>query len=1280
MTDQAKKAPDDLVDVSPGGYIAIESTQPKNVVQAAAPPEDLIDVDPDYVSRQVNPYNAVTGVATGAAAVSPLIEEKLFGTDLRNRRSLETYLRSQIHHKYPSLDLASLEKEVQKVTHPKNRVATMHEVQDALRTMEGRGYPGVGPVDLSTYEKAKKPTTTAGKIAQPIKKTGEFVEALNPFLGQGYGSKAFRTVGRAGLGFGAAYEGAEAYNKALEGDYSGATGSASTSAGLGLLAVPNPYAKGVGAVLAGVPFASNFVGNANAAPMTKEEASGMAFDIGTGLLGPVGMALSPSQLGHGTLRKRDEPRRPGESVLKGSTLPPEMRAQGGLVHLADGGQPQFGEARAYEPSYSEKIRDYAAKHIGREQANRLFAGPNARIEDNFNPVSLALQTPGAIADAASGFVKAGKEGDYLGGMGHYLMGALNVAPMIKPAAHVVKSAARKFGPKIAESIPKFSAGRGVVKLAEKNLKLPSQVFRAAPEQTVTDPLRNAFPGIYQRPDVIAKQAAERVAPESPALKQLFGVTRDDLYEMGKGRVGNISGVLPGAAANPKGSKAAIAVMNPQNEKRLLDVLSESEKYPALVKGMDPWYIMDPAYKRLEELVGPEEAVKKYRQLNTLTGMASPGSDVLTEMNRGTAANYLATQGRFDDFVNYAGQPFGARGAGFPQDLRAVMGHPYHKTAQATPMQKYLESGEVQMSSPKVPMYIDASGVPATGFQTDMPVGDAHWSRAVGLADTRGTATRKGKEVVPGASVSNPEMSQLGPWWRDKIASQVGLESVPAQARAWGAFSPQTGVESPIGAPKLELLSMKIMEAANRYGVSPEQARDMILKGEGYAGKAEGGSINSYAPGGKVGAAKKFFDEARAAYQDKFTPGFYHASPANNIKSFDPSKGDRAFPTEGVTFGTREPKFADSFLDMHRNKAGGFDYNKGSTVYPININLGKHFVPGSPEGSALIDQYIAKMPANPDAVMSAAKRAAALKAGAWDVMEDPKFLQHLRDTGHDTFTVMEGGVPNVGVFNPKNIRGRFAKFNPEDAESPDFMKAEGGPVQHFQAGKRVLSSGLEALQNKIKAEGRTPVVPVPNRWFSQPEKFPHVQGMVNKTLENSQLPREAFHSGAFIDPRTGQILDRNIYNDVGVLIDPNTGRPMMSAGKESGIEMLDPKTGSYTKSNLVRQSLFKPTGGDPMLGEMPFIATIEKGGMGHKYALGTEYATPTEMYNTMTGANPTLRPRSRGDVFGMGDVVGQVQIGGRGIPHDVYEKLFVAPKGSDVPGVKLSKKTGGKVKK
>ncbi len=362
------------------------------------------------------------------------------------------------------------------------------------------------------------------------------------------------------------------------------------------------------------------------------------------------------------------------------------------------------------------------------------------------------------------------------------------------------------------------------------------------KSTVKDPLRMAFPGIYQRPDVIAAEAASRVAPESPNLKALFGVTRDDLYEMGKGRQGNLPGTLPGAAAKPRGSEAAARIMLPKNEQRIIDTLAEAEKYPELVRGMDPWYVMDPLFQRMEKLLGRERAIEEYTKLNTLMGMASPGTEVLTEIPRGTAAYYLQKQGRFPDFFEYAGVPAAKRGANFPADIKNVPGHMYHTTSQALPMQRYLEAGEMQMDSPKVPMYIEASGVPATGFQTATPVGDAHWSRAVGLADTRGTATRKGKEVVPGASVTNPEMVMLAPWWRESIANPLGLESVPAQARAWGTFSGQTGVTTPIGAPKLELIADKIAETARRLGVSLEKARDLVLTGETYAGKKQGGAV------------------------------------------------------------------------------------------------------------------------------------------------------------------------------------------------------------------------------------------------------------------------------------------------------------------------------------------------------------------------------------------------------------------------------------------------------
>jgi hypothetical protein len=258
--------------------------------------------------------------------------------------------------------------------------------------------------------------------------------------------------------------------------------------------------------------------------------------------------------------------------------------------------------------------------------------------------------------------------------------------------------------------------------------------------------------------------------------------------------------------------------------------------------------------------------------------------------------------------------------------------------------------------------------------------------------------------------------------------------------------------------------------------------------------------------------------------------------------------------------------------------------------------------------------------------------------------------------------------------------------------------KGGKVKKMQAGgiAKAVKSGLQALDkpakqtitsaidpstdlaSRLTEQGRTSILPIPNRWFLQPEKFPQMQGLVEKVLQVNNMQRSDFPSGAFVNPRTGEILDKRMMEDVGVVIDPKTNRPIMSAKREIETDLSDRKKGSITKSNLVRRQLYKPEG-DPLLDELKFIATIEQSGAGHKYGLGTEYATPVEMFNTMTGENPTLRPKSRGDIFGIGDIVGRVTIG-KGQPHDVYESLLVAPKGSDVEGVKLSKKKGGMVRR
>jgi hypothetical protein len=246
------------------------------------------------------------------------------------------------------------------------------------------------------------------------------------------------------------------------------------------------------------------------------------------------------------------------------------------------------------------------------------------------------------------------------------------------------------------------------------------------------------------------------------------------------------------------------------------------------------------------------------------------------------------------------------------------------------------------------------------------------------------------------------------------------------------------------------------------------------------------------------------------------------------------------------------------------------------------------------------------------------------------------------------------------------------------------KADGGAVHMAGGGKMgLVSEAIEAaaplgskmiqeLSALIKSPGRTPVVPASSEWFKG-NKGP--QPLIEKVLEKTGKERSDYPYGAFVDPRTGEVLDQKIYGSTGVLIDPNTRRPMMSVADE--LEELNSKNGLVTKSNLLKDNKYRVLGGDSLLENSPFIATIDSG-PGHFYGMGTEYATPTMLKNLEKGtSNPYLRPHSHGDLFGMGDVIGQIKPHGGKI-SDVYEKLFVAPKGSDVPGVRLNRAEGGVV--
>ena len=230
----------------------------------------------------------------------------------------------------------------------------------------------------------------------------------------------------------------------------------------------------------------------------------------------------------------------------------------------------------------------------------------------------------------------------------------------------------------------------------------------------------------------------------------------------------------------------------------------------------------------------------------------------------------------------------------------------------------------------------------------------------------------------------------------------------------------------------------------------------------------GAKAHEYAKGGKVG----ILEAAAAAFKKQFTPGFYHGSPRNNIKEFDTQaernpnfltaleEESNDLAPRGFISLTNTPKFSNDYAT-----------GKNATVYPVSANLGKHFDPRLPENYDVFHKYWKGNPESfPNYYGSPASLPKSFREAEWSVMEDPGFLEYLKSKGYNSMTMVENGQPNVGIFDPKHIRGKFAKYNPEDAESADFMKAAGGAIEGYAPGGKVVRSGLTELMELIKNQG------------------------------------------------------------------------------------------------------------------------------------------------------------------------------------------------------------------
>ena len=323
--------------------------------------------------------------------------------------------------------------------------------------------------------------------------------------------------------------------------------------------------------------------------------------------------------------------------------------------------------------------------------------------------------------------------------------------------------------------------------------------------TVKSPNRKMFPGVYRDPRIIVAESAQRVPEESGLLYDLFGVNRADLDAMAMAKRGTDQGVLEVATGGGR-SEAAANVMTPANTQRMIDILAEG-RARAEFTGSAGWYESEPLLLEFMYELGPDEGKAAFERFTQMGAALSPGTGVPQEIKRSSLAYVMDRQGNLQDFID--------------GDLPAGFGHAYHSTAHASGLGRLLDTGDFRSPNlndgPKTRDYYAARMGNTRAF-----AGDAHDARLRGLVDTRGA------ENV--GSMSSGEKKALR-GWHSGIANDVGLDETPAQALGWNIAGTSTGVESPLGAPFLELIADAAGRAGQKYGVPAKDALRAFIRGD-----------------------------------------------------------------------------------------------------------------------------------------------------------------------------------------------------------------------------------------------------------------------------------------------------------------------------------------------------------------------------------------------------------------------------------------------------------------
>jgi hypothetical protein len=181
------------------------------------------------------------------------------------------------------------------------------------------------------------------------------------------------------------------------------------------------------------------------------------------------------------------------------------------------------------------------------------------------------------------------------------------------------------------------------------------------------------------------------------------------------------------------------------------------------------------------------------------------------------------------------------------------------------------------------------------------------------------------------------------------------------------------------------------------------------------------------------AFKNWFGDSKAV-DDAGKPVVMYHGTGGDFEEFR-----RSF--RGAIFVTPDPDFAESFTGLVKGVGKGgkefVDEQAGTPVImPLYVKATNPFDYENPKDVERVIEHLHKTRQFPGV------QPGWFEGGKWDKIEDRDVQKAIKDLGYDSFYVEEGGIKNLGVYDPRQVKSAIANEGTFDPKNPSILKGVG----------------------------------------------------------------------------------------------------------------------------------------------------------------------------------------------------------------------------------------------